>query len=278
MVIRLPSKAFGILGSALLCTVFCMPTTATAQSNDPSALLDYGLDLFEDNRYKNAEEALQALERKSSFRRLDRSQQTLVYTHISYSMINRGKEKASLPYIDKALRTTKQEFGEQSLRYIDHLQTKAIALYWADDRRKAVRVAEKMSHLLERMGDDYRSEQRDVRHMISQMQKVELEEGDLPLDLSDFYTDCESIDRAMPLNKMRTLMNDYQLVGTDYKPGYKQAQYFKTAYLKHARESSKDRRNRLIYIPDTDHQDDWCVIYPQDRQVDRVILSASSDR
>lgn len=275
MVIR---KGLSLIGSAFLCLVFSLPSTSHAESKDPTALLDHGLDLFDDHRFQNAEEALLKLERMTTFRRLDRSQQTLVYSHISYSMINRGKERDSLPYIDKALRTTKLEFGERSLRYLDHLQTKAIALYWADQRRKAVRVGEDMLHILERMGEDYRSEQRDVRHLIANMRKVELEEGDLPLDLSDFYSDCESIDQAMPLSTMRALMNDYQLVGSDFKPNYKQAQYFKTAYLKNARESSTDRRNRLIYIPDEDHQDDWCVIYPQDRQVDRVILSASSDR
>ena len=128
------------------------------------------------------------------------------------------------------------------------------------------------------MGDDYRSEQQEVRHLMSNMRRIELKEGDLPLDLSEFYTDCESIDRAMPINKMHALMKDYQLVGTDYKPSYKQAQYFKNAYLKNARESSKDRRNRLIYIPDKEHQEDWCVIYPENRIVDRVIVSASNDR
>lgn len=273
MVLR---KRLSLVGAALLCLVFIVPSYA--QSSDPTAVLDYGLDLFDDKRYQNAEDALRKLERMTSFRRLDNSQQSLVYSHIAYSKINRGQEKDSLPYIDKAMRSTKREFGEQSLRYLQHMETKAIALYWADQRRKAARVGEDMLYILERMGDDYRSEQREVRRMIAAMRKVELEEGELPLDLSDFYSDCESIDRSMSLSKMRAVMNEHQLVGSDFKPDYKQAQYFKNAYLKNARESSKDRRNRLIYIPDEDHQEDWCVIYPEDRQVDRVILSASSDR
>ena len=245
---------------------------------DPSASLDYGLDLFEDKRYKNAETALMDMLEYSTFKQLDSSQRTMVYAHIAYSKINRGKEKESLMYIDKALAQTKREFGERSMRYIDHLKTKALALYWADQRHKAVRIGEKILTILERMDGDYRDEKRAFRYMISNMQKVNLEEGDLPVDLSDFYTDCESITSTNYLAKVDSIMNDYQLIGRDFKPNNKQSQYFKNTYIKHARESSKDRRSRIIFVPDDQHLEDWCVIYPDKNMVGRVVISHSNDR
>ena len=262
----------------VLLVLITIPFAAHAGRLDPTASLDHGLDLYDDKRYENAETALMELLKSSAFRRLDSSQQALAYSHIAYSKINRGKEKESLMYIDKALAQTKREFGERSMRYIDHLKTKALALYWADQRHKAVRIGEKILTILERMDGDYRDEKRAFRYMISNMQKVNLEEGDLPVDLSDFYTDCESITSANYLAKVDSIMNDYQLIGRDFKPNNKQSQYFKNTYIKHARESSKDRRSRIIFVPDDQHLEDWCVIYPDKNMVGRVVISHSNDR
>ena len=268
----------GTVLAATFSVLLGLPSIAAGENFDPTIGLDHGFDLFEDQRYLNAETALLKLVGNSSFRRLDNSQRSLAYSHIAYSKINRGKERDSLKYIDKALTETKREFGKRSLAYLDHMETKAIALYWADDRRSAARVGESMLDILERMGDDYRKEEKQVRSMISRMRKVELEEGDLPMDMSDFYTKCESIHGLTSLNKAHSIMGDYKLVGTDIKPQYKKSQYFKNTYLKNSRESSNDRKNRLIYVPDEEHLDDWCVIYPAGRQVNRVIISASNDR
>lgn len=262
--------------TALALFVLALPVTTSAGNS--TAELDYGLDLFDDNRYRNAETALLNLLLDSSFRRLDGSQRTLVYSHIAYSMLNRGKERASIPYIDKALTQTKREFGENSLPYIGHLRTKALAYYWSDDRRKAVRIGESIIDKLERMDGDYRDELYSIRQMVSNMRKVNLEEGELPMDLSDFYTACESIDDETYLARVDSIMSDYKQIGRDIKPDHKQARYFKNTYLKNARESSRDRKTRIIYVPDEDHLDDWCVVYPDSKRIDRVIISASNDR
>ena len=63
--------------TALAFVVMSLPVTVTA--GNPTAALDYGLDLFDDSRYRNAETALLNLLRDSSFRRLDGAQRTLVY-------------------------------------------------------------------------------------------------------------------------------------------------------------------------------------------------------
>ena len=253
------------------------PFSSFASKLDPTESLDYGLDLYEDSRYQNAETALLELLKSSAFRRLDRSQQALAYAHIAYSKIKRGEEKASISYIDKALAQAKREFGKQSLPYLDHLRTKAIALYWSGDRRNAFRTVEDVLAILERMEGDYRDEKGRIKLLEGDMRKSNLDENELPLDLSDFYTACESIDDNQYLAKAGMVMKDYKLIGKDIKPDYKKSQYFKNTYLKHARESSKDRKNRMIYVPDKDHLDEWCVIYPDKKSIDRVVISTSDD-
>jgi len=262
---------------AIVFILVSLPLSSYAGKLDPTESLDYGFDLYEDSRFENAETALLELLESSAFRRLDNSQQALAYAHIAYSKINRGEEKTSISYIDKALAHAKREFGKQSLPYLSHLRTKAIALYWSGDRRKAFRTAEDMLDILERMEGDYRDEKGRIKALIGDMRKSDVDENELPLDLSDFYTDCESIDDGQFLAKTGIVMNDYKLIGKDIKPDYKQSQYFKNAYKKHARESSQDRKNRLIYVLDEDHLDEWCVIYPDKKLIDRVVISTSDD-
>jgi len=97
------------------------------------------------------------------------------------------------------------------------------------------------------------------------------------MDLSDFYTACESITDEKYLARVDSIMHDYKQIGRDIKPDYKQSRYFKNTYLKDARESSADRKSRIIYVPDDEHMHDWCVIYPDKTEIDRVMISASSD-
>ena len=261
----------------VLLVLITIPFAAHAGRLDPTASLDHGLDLYDDKRYENAETALMDLLKSSAFRRLDSSQQALAYSHIAYSKINRGKEKESLSYIDKALALSKREFGERSLPYLGHLRTKVIAQYWSDDRRNAMRTAENILAILERMDGDFRDEEEHVETLMADMRRSRLEEEELPVDLSEFYTACESIDDEKYLAKAGMIMKDYKLVGKDIRPDYKQSLYFKNAYIKHARESSKDRKSRMIYIPDDEHMKDWCVIYPEKKLIDRVVISASKD-
>lgn len=255
-----------------------LPTASHGRTSDPSVSLDYGLDLFDDKRFQNTETALLDLLKSTSFRRLDNSQRALAYSHIAYSKINRGKSKESLVYIDKALAATEQELGKKSLAYVGHLHTKAVALYWSKNQRKAVRIGESMLKILDRMNGDYQSEQQRVKHVVRRMKASNLVKEELPLDLSDFYTACESITDTNHLPKAGRMMTKYKLIGKDIRPKHKKAQYFKNTYIKNARESSKDRKTRLIYVPDDKHMDDWCVIYPDGVAIDRVIISPSNER
>ncbi len=124
------SFAHDRLHQIVFVTLTCLLTIVgfPAYALDGSAALDDGLDLFEDRRYKDAENTLLELMKHSSFRRLDTSQKALLYSHIAYSKINRGLNRDSLSYLDKALSATKREFGEKSLQYLETMRTKAIAI------------------------------------------------------------------------------------------------------------------------------------------------------
>ena len=239
------------LATGVLLGCIALPSTASIPITDPVSALEDGMELYEDKRYHNEQDALINLSLSAAFRRLDAAQKTLAYSHIAYSMINRGDDMASVKYIDSALKYAKMEFGERSVTYLDHMHTKVVALYWANKRNDAVRVAQKMESILERMGrEEYADEIGDVQSMISQLKRVSLKESELPTDLSEFYTQCESITADITLVRANAIMGDFLLVGDSFKPSYKQSDYFKITYLVKAKESSSDRRNRMIYLPD----------------------------
>jgi len=272
--------AFSFATIACICIVSLnSQALASAPITDPVSAMDAGLDLFDDRRYLNAEEALLELTASSTFRRLDSAQQAIVFSHIAYSKMNRGKDYDSVRYIDEALKQSKREFGERSLNYLNHMETKAVALYWSNKQREATRVAREMESILDRMGrDDYAKEIANVQSMISKLSRVNQRELELPTDLSEFYTDCESIQPDTSLAKANGIMSDYLLVGEDYKPNYKLSQYFKNTHILKARESSSDRRNRIIYIFDEEHLEDWCVVYRNGKMVDRIAIATKNAR
>jgi len=277
------SNAQGIFSFASITCLFLASLSTQAAAavpiSDPVGAMDAGIELFDDRRYLNAEEALLELTTSSTFRRLDAAQKAIVFSHIAYSKMNRGKDYESVQYTDEALKQTKIEFGERSLNYVGHMRTKAVALYWSNKQREATRVARDMEYILERMGrDDYAEEIATVQSMISKLSRANSRDTELPTDLSEFYTDCESIQPDTSITKANGIMNDYLLVGDDYKPDYKLSQFFKNSHLVKARESSSDRRNRLVYIVDKEHVKDWCVVYPNGKMVDRIAIATENAR
>lgn len=261
--------------------VLCLGAQAADSGpiTDPVEALDEGIHLYDAHRYQNSEDALVKLVRSTTFRRLDAAQKSMVYSHIAYSKIDQGEELGSLVYIDIALKQAKREYGESSLTYVGLLRTKAIAYYYGDKQREAVRVARDMEDRIERMdSDDYSDELNYVKRMLSKLYREKDKEEKLPTDLSDFYTQCETVNSSMSMQQADSVMQKYSLVGKEYKPSYKRAAYFKNTHLTRARESSQDRRTRSVYIPDEDHLEDWCVVYKDGKMVDRALVSAKDDR
>lgn len=247
---------------------------ALGNANDQ---LDDGIDLYDNNRFENAATTLTALVKASEFRRLDATEKSLALTHLMYSLLDQDKAAEALRHSKALLQHAKNGFGKNSEQYVNALFTKTLTQYRAGKSTNAIRTAEQMAYILERLGDEYRSDLSNARLIPSQIRKKDWNKKDLPMDLSDFYTTCEAINPGDMMPEVSRSLHEYEQVGKDYHPKGRLKEKFKTTYIKHARESSSDRAKRMIYIPDEDHLEHWCVIYPDGGQVDRAVTSPPKD-
>lgn len=259
---------------AIAATSLSTNTFAVSDVNDQ---LDDGIDLYDDQRYKNSAETLQKLVVAREFRKLDATEKALAITYLMYSLMDQDKPVAAMRYADRLVDVAAAGFGRTSEQYVDALLTKAGAQYRSGKDRDAVRSVQKTITVLERMGDEYSSVLTDVQSIPRQIRQKTWDKENLLKDLSDFYTQCETIKEGDALTKVSRVMQKYALIGKDYKPSGREKRRFKETYIKKARERSEDRANRLIYIPDEDHLDDWCVVYPNAPNVDRAYLVPPKD-
>lgn len=256
-----------------LCVALAANTQAMAYDN-PNDTLDGSLELYDDNRFKNSSESLEKLVKSRSFRKLDSMEKSLALTYLIDSKLQQGKARSAMPYATTLLKVSKSGFGELSEEHVDAYYMKAKAQYFMGDERDSARSVESMVNLLDRMGSDYRKAVSNARRLASRVRSNEWKKEDLGKDLSDFYTHCESIEEGMKISVASSSMSDFLRVGSGYKPKGRVKRDFENTYIKHARENSSDRANRLIFIPDTDHLDHWCVVYPGQRGVvDRAVTS-----
>ena len=259
-----------------LTSIAALPSTAFTYT-DYNDQLDDGIDLYDDHRYENATEALQTLVDTKALRRLDSTEKSLALSHLAYSLMQQGKPKKALPSSKALLSHSKYAFGKESEEYVSALYLRARVLYRIGKSADAIRTVNEIASTLERMGPDYSEELNDAKSVPSQIRRKDWNKENLPKDLSDFYTKCESIHSGDKLPVATRTMHEYKLVGKDYKPARKLANKFKNTYIKRARENSKDRANRIIFIPDEKHLDDWCVIYPDGKLVDRAVIVPPED-
>lgn len=251
-----------------------MHANATSNANE---LLDEGIELYDAQRFENAADVLSELINDRAFRRLDGLERELALRYLTYSLSNQDKTKESIKYTKKLLVNSKNEYGKHSENYVDVLLLIAKLQYRLGKERDAIKTVQEMESILERLGDGYHQELADTRGMASQIRKKEWNNERLPKDLSEFYTLCESIENGDKIPSTARLMNDYVLIGKDFKPPHKLSYVFKTTYVKQARENSTDRKNRLIFVPDIKHLDDWCVVYPDGTLVDRAFSVPPKD-
>jgi len=271
---RSPKKKHFLIAGAIAVSTFITPAFAFNNANDQ---LDHGIDLYDNQRFENSSDALRALVYDRLFRRLDSLEKALALKHLTYGLMEQGEYREALLHTNSTLRVVKGDYGKQSIQYVDTLLTYAQVQYRMGNNREAIRSAEEMATILERLGSEYSSELDDARTIPSSIRRKSWDDKRLRKDLSDFYTQCETIESGEKLPAASRKMNEYLLVGRQYKPKLREKNKFRDTYIKKARENSSDRKNRLIFIPDEEHIDDWCVIYPDGVLVDRIALAPPED-
>jgi hypothetical protein len=261
----------------LALVLFWLSLTPALAFNNANDQLDLGIELYDDHRFENAATTLRELVYDRQFRRLDGLEKELALRHLIFSLIEQGENREALKHSSTLLKRAKSDFGNRSIHYVNALLVQAHVQYRLGKTRDTIRNAEKMVAILERLGSDYRDELSDARSIPSQVRKREWDEKRRRTDLSEFYTQCEAIEKDAKLAAAVRSMHEYLLVGKDYRPKGREKTTFKNTYIKHARENSTDRANRIIFIPDKKHAEDWCVIYPDGSLVDRAVTVPPDD-
>ncbi len=259
-----------------LCLVFILFTypciSQAYASMNPNDLLDYSIDLYEDKRYENAADSFSMLVKSRDFRRLDHNEKFIALELLVYSLANQDKARQAVPYSKQLQKVTKSGFGKRSREFAEALYVEAIVQYRIGDERDASRTMYDVAGIYENLGSEYKKEYHEAMQISGKLKFKEWDDKKLPKDLSDFFTTCEEIVADEKLPAVTRRFSDYKLVGRDYKPKGKERRFFKETYIKRARESSTDRANRLVFIPDYEHINDWCVVYPSGTLVDRAVI------
>jgi len=240
---------------------------------DPNDALDDGIELYDDSRFKDAADKLGALVKSRDYRRLDSSEKVLALSYLVESDLARGEPQKAKSYVNDLVKTSENGFGEFSEEHAEAYYLKAKLQYRLGKERDSARSVDTMAQIYERLGDDYRKAVRESRSLASRVRAAQWDEDNLHMDLSEFYSTCESIGKGEPVRQAMAAMSDYVVVGTDYRPTGRTKRWFENTRIKHARESATDRANRIIVVPTTEYLEHWCAIYPNDRAVKKVVIS-----
>ncbi len=271
----MPTKSH--LSAVFIFFIALLTSASVAAANNVNDQLDQGIELYDHQRFENAAATLRELVYDRQFRRLDGLEKVLALRHLVFSLVEQGENREALKHSASLIKSAKNDFGRQSIEHVNALLVQAHVQYRMGKSRNAIRNAEKMESILERLGSDYRDELSDARSIPGQIRKREWDDKRRRTDLSEFYTQCEAIENNTPLAASVRSMHEYLLVGKEYRPQGRERSTFKNTYIKHARENSTDRANRLIFIPDKKHREDWCVIYPDGTLVDRAVTVPPED-
>jgi len=246
-------------------------------SLDPNDALDDSIELFEDYRFEDAADKLTELVKSRDYRRLDSSEKVTSLTYLVESNLARGEPRVAKNYVNDLVKTSKNGFGEHSEEHADAYYLLAKLQYRLGNERDSARAVDTMAQIFERMGDDYRKAVRESRSLASRVRAAEWDEDNLSMDMSEFYSACESIGKGEPVRQALAAMSDYVVVGTDYKPTGRTQRFFENTRIKHARESGSDRENRIVIIPKKDYPKHWCAVYPDGKVVKKVVIAPPED-
>jgi len=226
---------------------------------------------------ENSATALRELVYDRQFRRLDHVEKSIALSHLIFALLEHGETREAMQHTNKLIQQVKSDFGRKSVEHVNALLIKAHTEYRSGMERNALRTVNDVESMLDRLGDGYKDERERARSILVEIRRSHWNAEGLRKDLSDFYTACEAIQSNDKLPAAARAMREYLLVGKQYKPKGRERSAFKNTYVKQVRENSTDRKNRLIFIPDEEHLDHWCVIYPDGNLGDRVAVVPRED-
>lgn len=273
MLIRIIKLPLAVL---VLSTTILVNSQATAGTNAPSITdnANLGYKLLNQKRFANAEIPLRNAVADKVFEKVGLQGRMQVIGMLEYSLMAQGKYSAYESLIDGKLALLDKNSLNPSPAYGIDLMNKAEALYNLNRKSEAVAVAEKSYLMLKSLPSAKPDAVAHAKSNLAQFKANRPSEPIFPQDLSHFFTTCESIKKGTTMQRARHYFSDELEVGRGYQPTGVMKEIFASALPPGIDKASVEGLDRTVFIPDANHQSDWCIVFGENERVSMTVVSA----
>ena len=264
----------GILVSAIV--LFAGSTSADSGSVDDtslSAVYARGAEYLSARRFNDAEKQLSGVLNREDAIALSLANRIIFYSVYEASLMHQGKSLEVKNLIDEKLELLRENDAYPSFAYATSLLNYAEAQYRLGDPESAIQTTRNSISMLEKLP---RVDERVIAFAaanIDQFDNQPWQTVSIPLDLSEFFNRCEYLNNGDHITQVRRAFAEHIEVGKDFQVSGHMAEIFASALPIGVDRNIGESKIRTVFIPDLEHQSDWCIVYHRDDKVTNVIVS-----
>ena len=244
---------------------------STAQADDServdvfSQLIEMrkGADLFHEKRYSDAEQVFDRvyLDLQSSDSN-DLERLSTVLNFLAQSKSFTGKNNEALVLLKERLKVEEKIYGPESPATAPSKLGLAEAYFRNDQSWKALELTQDAIVGLEILGEEEAEHLALAQNNLKRYAEQDFDASNLPHDLSEFYTHCESIIAGDNEYAVDTKMQSFVELDVDFKPEGFWATMFEIAASGRDGKARSGSNYRRIFLPGSDEslRNDLCVV------------------
>ncbi len=249
---RLRKRFLVVRNIALLCLLLAPVVSVDASEDVFAQLIEMrqAADLFHKKRYKDSVEAFDLIYQDlhaEDERDLNRLSTVLNFLAQGRSFL--GQHAATLELMNERLSIAKEMFGEKSEEYSSILAAVAEAHFRNGDTETAKSVITLAIQGLEKNAQEDSDYLGLARINLEKYSNGNFDEASLPVDLSEFYSRCESIIPGESEDSVSLKMSSFLELGVDYQPQDFWAAMFEIAAMGPDGTAREGNNYRRIFIP-----------------------------
>ena len=248
-----------------LLVFFLLLFSATGNSQEPLAAqpFQYGVHLFQTNRFENAEGVFKKIYDKLKAKGEQASPmyyQTLYFLAMSRS--EQGKIVGVSSLIEEMLSISISRFGENSFETAKVMLNYGETRYREGNTKAALEIVDGVEKIYKTLDPKPDQFQEYINANRIEYRSGDFDKSKLPPDLSHFYTACDSLVVGKAFAKEKLKMAEFIQVGVDFTPTGVWADIFANAQLQEVKGPTA-YSERVIIIPANDQRmyDEWCVVF-----------------
>ena len=255
--------------SAVLVVLSALFSTAQADDSERvdvfSQLIEMrkGADLFHEKRYSDAEQVFEKvyLDLQSSDSN-DLERLSTVLNFLAQSKSFTGKNNEALVLLKERLKVEQQIYGPESPATAPSKLGLAEAYFRNDQSWKALELTQDAIVGLDILGEEEAEHLALAQNNLKRYAEQDFDASNLPHDLSEFYTHCESIIAGDNEYAVDTKMQSFVEVDVDFKPEGFWATMFEIAASGRDGKARSGSNYRRIFLPGSDEslRNDLCVV------------------